>query len=349
MKSNPRDVEIALTMVRSAQELLPILLSGATLPSAAARLAGAFEFMGRAADAQIIVSAFASMPRGARATIRPANPFETDGPTLQFARERSPYALRIRSLWASWREAVIAAFPPAPGLSRNVDAYLGAIDEQYATDAYHSLSIEGYRVTDMLIQQVAAVAWNPEHNPAHAQTRDAMAARGYYQAFLAVKASIARILNGEPAADVLRAAHHSWYAQLFDPSVQAGVLDRSQLTGYRTGPIFIRNSLHTPIPREAILDSMETLFDLIAAEPQPCVRAVLGHHLFEFIHPYYDGNGRIGRFLMNALLASGGYPWTVIRVEQHKPYMQALEAASVNGQIEPLAQFIAQQMRAAKW
>ena len=34
-----------------------------------------------------------------------------------------------------------------------------------------------------------------------------------------------------------------------------------------------------------------------------------------YLHPYPDGNGRIARFLMNAMLASGGYPWTVIRVE----------------------------------
>jgi Fic family protein len=55
--------------------------------------------------------------------------------------------------------------------------------------------------------------------------------------------------------------------------------------------------------------------------------------------------GRIGRFLMNTLLASGGYPWTVIRMSRRGEYMKALEAASVKGQITPLAAFIAQEMR----
>ena len=64
--------------------------------------------------------------------------------------------------------------------------------------------------------------------------------------------------------------------------------------------------MHAPLPREALADSMEMLFNLLANEPEPAVRAVLGHHLFVFIHPYFDGNGRIGRFLMNAMLASGG-------------------------------------------
>jgi Fic family protein len=44
------------------------------------------------------------------------------------------------------------------------------------------------------------------------------------------------------------------------------------------------------------------LFDLIEAESEPSVRAVLGHWLFGYIHPYPDGNGRIARFLMNVLL-----------------------------------------------
>jgi len=68
---------------------------------------------------------------------------------------------------------------------------------------------------------------------------------------------------------------------------------------------------------------------------------VLGHFIFVYIHPYMDGNGRMGRFLMNAMLASGGYPWTVIPVEQREAYMKSLEAASVGGDIKALAGFIA--------
>jgi len=123
------------------------------------------------------------------------------------------------------------------------------------------------------------------------------------------------------------------------------MVEASQLAGYRRGPIFIRNSMHTPLPSDAILDSLEALWDLLEAESEACVRAVLGHHLFVFIHPYYDGNGRIGRFLMNTMLASGGYPWTVIRMSRRDKYMEALEAASVKGEITPLAEFIAQEMR----
>lgn len=95
------------------------------------------------------------------------------------------------------------------------------------------------------------------------------------------------------------------------------------------------------MPRvEVVAESMETLFELLEQEREPAVRAVLGHWLFGYIHPYPDGNGRLARFLMNMMLASGGYPWTTIRVEDRRPYMAALEAASVDRDIVPFAEFV---------
>jgi Fic family protein len=75
------------------------------------------------------------------------------------------------------------------------------------------------------------------------------------------------------------------------------------------------------------------------------VRAVLGHWLLGYVHPCPDGNGRIARFLMNTLLASGGYPWTVIRVDDRAAYLDALETASVGADVRPFARFVAQQMQ----
>lgn len=49
---------------------------------------------------------------------------------------------------------------------------------------------------------------------------------------------------------------------------------------------------------------MPVLFDLLKNESHPAVRAVLGHFFFVFIHPYMDGNGRMGRFILNDMLAS---------------------------------------------
>jgi Fic family protein len=91
---------------------------------------------------------------------------------------------------------------------------------------------------------------------------------------------------------------------------------------------------------------MPVLFDLLEAETAPQVRAVLGHFVFVYIHPYMDGNGRLGRFLMNLMLASAGYAWTVIPVERRDEYMQALEQASSFDNIVPFAAFVAELARA---
>ena len=68
---------------------------------------------------------------------------------------------------------------------------------------------------------------------------------------------------------------------------------------------------------------------------------VLGHFIFVYIHPYIDGNGRMGRFLMNLMMAAGGYPWTIVPVAKRAEYMASLEAASVEEDIIPFAIFLA--------
>lgn len=49
----------------------------------------------------------------------------------------------------------------------------------------------------------------------------------------------------------------------------------------------------------------------------------------------------MGRFIMNLMMASGGYTWTVVPVERRDEYMQALESASVREDIAPFTKFIA--------
>jgi len=44
---------------------------------------------------------------------------------------------------------------------------------------------------------------------------------------------------------------------------------------------------------------------------------------------------------MNVMLASGGYPWTVIPIETRNDYMATLEEASVRKNIEPFSKFLA--------
>ncbi|MCF8222594.1 MAG: Fic family protein [Bacteroidales bacterium] len=89
---------------------------------------------------------------------------------------------------------------------------------------------------------------------------------------------------------------------------------------------------------------MPVFFDLLKEEPEVSVRVVLGHFIFVYIHPYFDGNGRMARFLMNVMLASGNYPWTVIKLDKREQYMSALEKAIVGNDISDFAKFIGEQV-----
>ena len=70
------------------------------------------------------------------------------------------------------------------------------------------------------------------------------------------------------------------------------------------------------------------------------MQAVLGHFVFVFIHPYIDGNGRLARFILNLMLARGGWPWTIVTMAVRSEYMEALEKASVESDIRPFARLI---------
>jgi Fic family protein len=60
------------------------------------------------------------------------------------------------------------------------------------------------------------------------------------------------------------------------------------------------------------------------------------------IERFLNNYGRTGRFMMNLMLGSGGYPWTVIPVERRADYLSSLETASTEHDIAPFAKFLAE-------
>lgn len=251
-----------------------------------------------------------------------------------------PYCKRLQLMWEEMREPVISCFPPSPDSEIDITTYLKAVEDSYINDAYHSLSIEGYRVTRELIDKIRSGEWDPILSPTDIGTNDALAAKGYSLAFQQVKKSIEKMLNGENSGLVAKKDHQLWFREMFLPNTQAGILSQNDLIGYRTNPVYIGRSNHVPPNHIKVSEMMNTFFELLIAEKNAAVRVVLGHFIFVYIHPYMDGNGRIARFLMNLMLASGGYQWTVIPVEQRDLYMQSLETASATGDIVPFARFL---------
>lgn len=269
------------------------------------------------------------------------NPFTAPLPTvLPGGRTESPYVQGLRLMWAAMRETIIQTFPASQNKPTDTEALLKEVEARYVSDAYHSLSIEGYRVSADLIEKIRNGNWCPDDNAADQATKDAMAAKGYFETHKIVKEDLIRIVGGENSGTAFRQSLSRWYQALFSPSVQAGILKPADLAGYRNDQVFIRGAQHVPPSKDGVRDCMPVLFELLEAEEVPAVRAVLGHFAFVYIHPYMDGNGRIARFLMNLMLASSGYIWTVIPVEKRAQYMSALEQASSAGDIGPFAALI---------
>src|SRR5215471_15861175 len=337
----PLEAQVVMASLADTSDLLRLLLNGGR-SSKAGYLGKAFRQTGRPDLAEEILGAM----KGAGYDVRESSPFEAGQILRRPSRPSAPIVGRVEMLWESMRGKVLASFPKAPGLPADKEAYLRYVDEIYRTDAYHSLSIEGYSVTPGLVERVRQGGWDPEHDAGDRKNRDALAARGYWQAFQLVKKEVGKVITGESPAALARTTHNAWYRELFQPCVTAGLLEPGALAGYRNVPVFLRGSRYVPPRWEAVRDAMPAFFDVLEKEPEPAVRAVLGHWLFGYIHPYPDGNGRMARFLMNLMLASGGYPWTVIRVVDRKAYLSALDRASIEMDIHPFTTFL---VRRVEW
>lgn len=333
--AKPLEMRSALSMINEASDVLRRLLEG-NHSTVAGRLAGAFRNIGRTEIADTIIETM----RSAGHTVNETDPFAERSKVLFGRREVSPYLNRLRMMWAAFREPILEHFPPAPDRPKDIKAYLAEIDDIYASDAYHSLSIEGYKVSAELIERVRQGNWNPDSIKADQDQKNALAARGYWQAFQAVKRTIKDVIEGKDAGAAAEDDYSAWYRELFAPSVVTGIIGAADLAGYRNRPVFIRQSMHTSPSPEAVRDLIPAFFDLLREEQSPQVRVVLGHFIFVYIHPFMDGNGRTGRFLMNVMLSAGGYPWLVIPVERRSDYMSALEAASVDQNIVPFTTFL---------
>ena len=254
--------------------------------------------------------------------------------------------------WLRQRSRIFECHPPPPGSAVGPEAFFPAMDAGYAADAFHSLSLEGYRVTSNLIERTRAVDWAPPVSGGAAPAadapgagapgrRDELAARGYWLAFQAVKTSLGRIFAGVDAAVVASEDLLGWYRALYAPRLAPGLLAGIAGSGYRHGSGAVQFARQLPPRPESVDGMMRTLFELLRAEPEPGVRAVMGHLELVRIQPFIEGNGPLARLLMNVFRVAGGYPWLVVPLSRRVDYRGALEQATGAGDAAALARFLA--------
>lgn len=106
--------------------------------------------------------------------------------------------------------------------------------------------------------------------------------------------------------------------------------DIDERTGYKKFPNYLTGRNVKLTPPEKVKEEMESLIDWYKKninKLHPLQVSALIHHKFVKIHPFEDGNGRVARFLSNAILVNKNYPPLIIRKSQRTSYINSLADA----------------------
>lgn len=120
--------------------------------------------------------------------------------------------------------------------------------------------------------------------------------------------------------------------------------DKAWAGKYRNSNVVIAGASHTPPDALDIPQKIQKLTNWIKENRKNLhiiELAALVHHKLVHIHPFFDGNGRTSRIIMNLLLMQNGFPLVIILKNDRKKYYNVLAQADDENHT-PLIRFIAQ-------
>jgi len=116
--------------------------------------------------------------------------------------------------------------------------------------------------------------------------------------------------------------------------------------------VVIKNSrgeiMHAGVPKEELNDYLEDFIKWYKENKQkfkPLVLAAIIHNQFEHIHPFQDGNGRVGRLLLNFILLKNNYPSINIMIEDRQEYYNSLQDYSKKDDLKPTLKLLIKQYK----
>ncbi len=120
----------------------------------------------------------------------------------------------------------------------------------------------------------------------------------------------------------------------------------------RNVEVVVRNAkgeiLHQGVPVSQLSLALSDMF-LWCKENKnkfkPLVLAAIIHNQFEYIHPFQDGNGRVGRLLLNFILIKNQYPPINIALEDRTEYYRTLQEYQKNRNLKPTIEFLVKQYK----
>jgi Fic family protein len=179
---------------------------------------------------------------------------------------------------------------------------------------YHSNAIEGNTLSLHETQMVLEYGITVDGHP----LREYLEATNHAEAFDTLSALVEQPITLDTVQRL-----HALVMDKIDP--QAGELRKVQ--------VYIRGAPFTPPPARDVplylAQWVNWLTSDTALHYDPVTRAAIAHHDFEALHPFTDGNGRVGRLLLNLILMQDGYPPALVLREWRPRYIQTLQQAHV--------------------
>ena len=120
----------------------------------------------------------------------------------------------------------------------------------------------------------------------------------------------------------------------------------------RNAEVVIRNSkgeiIHQGVPAIRLISSLKDMILWYKENKnkfRPLVLAAIIHNQFEYIHPFQDGNGRVGRLLLNFILLKNRYTPININLEDRAVYYSTLQEYQKNHNLRPTMKFLIKQYK----
>lgn len=205
------------------------------------------------------------------------------------------------------------------------------LKEQFGIEmTYNSNAIEGNKLTlketFLVINEGLTIKGKP--------LKDHLEAKDHYEA-----------LNY--LYDLIEKDSRQTVSEVFVRSIQQIVVNKTDpgwAGKYRSGDVIITGSDHKPPDASSVPYLMAKLIRWISNNKRKLhtieLAAIL-HHKIVYIHPFFDGNGRTARLIMNLVLMRRGYPLAMVLKNDRKRYYDTLEKAD-KGDYGPFIRFIAQ-------
>jgi len=121
---------------------------------------------------------------------------------------------------------------------------------------------------------------------------------------------------------------------------------------FRNVNVIIKDSsgkiIHSGVPKDQLSNYLKNFilwYEENREKFKPLVLASILHNQFEFIHPFQDGNGRVGRLLSNFILLKNNYPPINILLEGRAEYYKILNEYSKNDNLKPTLDFFIKQYK----